>query len=150
MVLIDVNLLIHAINVDFPEHLKAKAWLENLLQGHDFVGLPWAVIVGFVRISTNSKAVAHPFSLDEALGLVSDWLALPSVVILHPTGEHQNRFAELCRGSGATGNLVTDAHLAALAVEHNCELASNNGDFSRFPGLRWYNPLAADQLQSGL
>ncbi len=94
-----------------------------------------------VRIATNPRALTNPFTLDAALSLVGEWLALPGVRVLHPTPVHERHFAEQCRASNATGNLVTDAHLAALAVEHDCGLASNDTDFARFPGLRWVNPL---------
>ena len=145
MVLVDVNLLIHAVNVDFPDHLRAKIWLEGLLQRQETVGLPWAVLVAFVRITTNPRAMARPFTLDEAPQLAHEWLRLPSVVVLHPASGHETRFAALCRAASAAGNLVTDAHLAALAMEHNCEMASNDTDFARFPGLRWFNPLDTPQ-----
>ena len=142
MVLVDVNLLINAINLGSPDHATAKAWLDELLQNGEPVGLPWAVIIGFVLITTNPRITRHPFTLEESLAQVRDWLALPGVKILHPTPEHERHFAHLGRAAVATGNLVTDAHLAALAIEHDCELASNDGDFARFPGLRWINPLA--------
>lgn len=142
MVLVDVNLLINAIHTGSPDHAAAKAWLDELLCGGEPVGLPWAVIVGFVRITTNPRITTHPFTLEESLAQVRDWLALPAVKILHPTAGHERQFAEQCRAARATGNLVTDAHLAALAIEHDCELASNDVDFARFPGLRWINPLA--------
>ena len=142
MVLVDVNLLINAIHSASPDHAAAKAWLDGRLQGGEPVGLSWAVLVGFVRITTNPRITSHPFTLDESLQQVRYWLALPGVQILHPTAEHERHFAELCRAAGAVGNLVTDAHLAALAIEHQCELGSNDADFGRFPGLRWVNPLA--------
>ena len=142
MVLVDVNLLILATASRMPNHARAKAWLDGLLQGDEPVGLPWAVLVGFVRITTNPRAMTHPFPLDDALGQVDEWLALAGVQVLHPTGEHARHFAELCRAASAVGNLVSDAHLAALAVEHDCEPASNDSDFARFPGVRWFNPLA--------
>jgi len=141
MILVDVNLLISATAAQAPNHLPAKTWLNALLQGDKEIGLPWAVLVGFVRIATNPRALTNPFTLDAALQQVGEWLALPGVRVLHPTPGHERYFAELCRASKATGNLVTDAHLAALAIEHDCELASNDADFARFPGLRWVNPL---------
>jgi toxin-antitoxin system PIN domain toxin len=142
MVLVDVNLLIHAIHSASPDHAAAKTWLDDRLQSGEPLGLPWAVLVGFVRITTNPRITSHPFTLDESLQQIRDWLETPGVQILHPTAEHERHFADLCRAAGAVGNLVTDAHLAALAIEHDCELGSNDTDFSRFPGLRWVNPLA--------
>jgi len=100
------------------------------------------VIIGFVRITTNPRLTNNPFTLQDALDQVREWLALPGVSVVHPTPEHERHFAEQCRTANVTGNLVTDAHLAALAIEHGCELASNDTDFARFPGLRWINPLA--------
>ena len=141
MILVDVNLLISATAVQAPGHLPAKTWLNALLQGDEEIGLPWAVLVGFVRIATNPRALTNPFTLDVALRQVGEWLALPGVRVLHPTPDHERHFAELCRAAQAAGNLVTDAHLAALAIEHDCVLASNDADFARFPGLRWVNPL---------
>ncbi len=141
MVLVDVNVLISATTTQAPNHLQARTWLNGLLQGDEEVGLPWAVLVGFVRIATNPRALTNPFTLDAALRQVGEWLALPGVRVLNPTAGHERHFAEMCRASRARGNLVTDAHLAALAIEHDYELASNDADFARFPGLRWVNPL---------
>lgn len=106
------------------------------------VGLPWAVLVGFVRIVTNPRAMANPFTLEEALDQVNAWLSLPNVSVLHPGPEHARRFADASRAAQARGNLVTDAHLAALALEYGCELASSDTDFAKFTGLRWVNPLS--------
>jgi len=142
MILVDVNLLISATANHAPNHLQARTWLNALLQGDQEIGLPWAVLVGFVRIATNPRALTNPFTLDDALRQVGEWLALPGVRVLHPTPSHERHFAEMCRASQATGNLVTDAHLAALAVEHDCVLASIDADFARLPGLRWVDPLA--------
>jgi toxin-antitoxin system PIN domain toxin len=141
MILVDVNLLISATTAQAPNHLSAKNWLNALVQGDEEIGLPWAVLVGFVRIATNPRALTNPFTLDAALRQVNEWLALPGVRVLHPTADHERYFAEQGRASKATGNLVTDAHLAALAIEHDCKLASNDADFGQFPGLRWVNPL---------
>jgi uncharacterized protein len=141
MVLIDVNLLVHVINVDFPDHARAKNWWLHLIQSPESIGLPWSVLVGFVRITTNFRAMSRPFTLEQALRQVSEWLALPRVRILHPGPDHARHFADQCQATNANGNLVTDAHLAALAVEHDCEIASNDSDFAKFPGVRWVNPL---------
>lgn len=145
MILPDVNLLVLATATRAPDHIRAKQWLDDLLRSAELVGIPWAVLVGFVRVRTNPRAVTDPFTVDEALEQVAAWLALPGVVALQPTSRHEYRFAELCRSANATGNLVSDAHLAALAIEHNCVLASNDADFSRFPGLRWFNPLVQEE-----
>lgn len=139
MVIVDVNLLIHAVHMASPDHARVRAWLQTC----ESIGLPWIVLVGFVRVSTNPRLTDRPYTLDQALHQVHDWLALPNATIVHPGLEHARYFAEQCRAANATGNLVTDAHLAALAIEHDCELASNDTDFARFPHLRWINPLAA-------
>jgi len=98
--------------------------------------------VAFVRIVTNRKVLGNPFTLDEALEIVRGWLALPGVIVIGPGTDHLAHFEAVCRSVQATGNLITDAHLAALAIEHGCELASCDTDFGKFPGLRWINPLA--------
>ena len=105
------------------------------------MALPWAVLAAFVRLSTNPRVVTCPLTLDEALGHIDEWLDLPIVRIIAPTERHRVEFARMLRDAQATGNLVTDAHLAALAIEHGCRVASTDGDFARFPGLDWLNPL---------
>lgn len=143
MILPDANLLIYAINTGAPKHAEARAWLEETLAGiRGPVAFSWFTLVAFVRIVTNHKALANPFTLDEALQIVLGWLALPDVEIIGPGVDHAGHFDSACRSVQATGNLITDAHLAALAMEHGCDLASCDTDFGRFPGLRWINPLA--------
>jgi len=143
MVLVDVNLLIHAVNADSPDHARARTWLLELLNSQEPVALPWAVLIGFVRITTHPRILPNPLALTEALRQVEHWLALPNVVVLQPTRAHLRHFEGLCRAASATGNLITDAHLAALAIEQGVRLASCDTDFNRFPGLRWFNPLAS-------
>ena len=143
MILVDVNLLVYALNTDLPAQETAKAWLEGLFHQLTPIGLPWAVLVEFVRIATNPRIFRQALTIEQATTIVQDWLARPNVTVLHPTREHLRHFASCCRAVNATGNLVTDAHLAALAIEHGAELASNDTDFACFPGLRWFNPLAA-------
>lgn len=109
------------------------------------VGLRWDGLVAVVRITANSHAMASPFRPDEALQLVHEWLRLPGVIVLHSARGHATRFAALRRAASATGNLVTDGHPAVLAMEHDCELASNDTDFTHFPGLRLFNPLDRPQ-----
>lgn len=143
MMLLDANLLIYAINTDAPQHTKAKQWVEETFSGkRGPVAFSWLTLVAFIRISTNPKVLANPFSLDDALKMMLDWLGLPDVSILHPGSAHAQHFEAVCRSANAVGNLATDAHLAALAQEHGCELASCGADFARFTGLRWINPLA--------
>jgi len=142
MIFIDANLLIYAVNADAPLHPQAKTWVQETLNGHrGLVALSWFSLVAFVRIITNSRIIVAPRSLDEALQLVNAWLALPAVRLIEPGPGHARHFEAICRATNANGNLVTDAHLAALAMEHDLELASCDTDFAKFPGLRWINPL---------
>lgn len=141
MLLVDVNLLIHAVNQDSPDHARARAWWLGLEQAGEPVGLPWLTLIAFVRLITNPKAVVRPVGLTEALRTMRQFMAQGKVTVLHPTSSHAQEFDQACRNANATGNLVTDAHLAALAIEHGCELASCDTDFAKFPGLRWINPL---------
>lgn len=142
MILPDVNLLIYAYCAGMPQHPSARVWWENLLSSGAGVALPWAVILGFIRISTNARAVQPPMSANDALLATRSWLGQPNVRIVEPGPRHLDVLGELLGAAGTAGALTTDAHLAALAIEHRCELHSNDADFARFPGLRWRNPLA--------
>jgi len=137
----DVNLLIYAIDEEAPRHAKARAWLEEVLSGTEAVAFAWAVLLGFVRISTNPLVLENPLSAEEALDYVEGWLGQPVADVVHPTPGHAPRLRELLEPTGAAGNLTSDAHLAALAIEHGAELCSCDTDFARFTGLRWVNPL---------
>jgi len=141
--LLDLNLLIYAVNRDSAPHQAARAWLEDVLSGGEAVALPWVVLLGFLRLTTNRRIVARPLTAQQAMLVVDGWLARPMVIVLHPRDEHWRILRELLGASGTAANLTTDAHLAALAIEHDAELCSADGDFSRFARLRWMNPLAA-------
>lgn len=141
MRLLDVNLLLYALDATSPRHHEARAWLEQTLSGRDTVALPWTVLLAFVRLSTRAAVFSHPLTGEEAMDIVEEWLALPAVTVVHPGRRHAAILQELLRGVGTAGNLVTDAHLAALAIEHGAELCSCDADFSRFPGVRWVDPL---------
>lgn len=141
MILPDVSVLIHAHNLDSRHHEPARAWWDGALSGTELVALPWAVLLGFIRITTNRLVLQNPWPVEEALERVEAWLEQPNVRIAHPTHRHAERLAGFLRGAGTAGNLTTDAHLAALAVEHGCTLCSTDADFARFPGLSWRNPL---------
>jgi toxin-antitoxin system PIN domain toxin len=143
MVLPDINLLVFAYNADAPQHEPAKSWLEDLLSGDDQVGLTWAVILGHIRIMTNPAVLEHPLRPHEALADVRLWMERPQVQIIRPGPRHLNILEHLLNSIGVGANLTTDAHLAAMAIEHQCELHSSDRDFDRFPGLRWKNPLLA-------
>jgi toxin-antitoxin system PIN domain toxin len=142
MKIIDLNLLIYAINEDAPCHKKAKNWLEHALFDDEPVGIPWVAILGFLRITTNGRIMPSPLSPDVALEIVSDWLQQPFVRILSPSERHWDIFRQVVEPLGTAGNLTTDAHLAALALEYGGTLYSTDNDFSRFQFLNWVNPLA--------
>ncbi|MBL8777695.1 MAG: type II toxin-antitoxin system VapC family toxin [Acidimicrobiales bacterium] len=143
MKLIDVNVLIYAIDLGSPKHTVAKSWLDHALSGSETVALPSAVTVGFVRITTNPRIVASPLAPRQAIDLVREWHGRPNVTVPQPTARHLDLLTELLEATGVGGNLVTDAHLAALAIEHGADLVSYDTDFSRFPGLVWQSPAAA-------
>ena len=141
MILVDANLLLYAEDQLSGQHSQARAWWDAQLSGASPVCLCWTVVTAFIRIGTNARVFNHPLSLDEALSRVQSWMDQPCTRIVSPTERHWAVFEELLREGQAVANLVTDAHLAALAVEHGCELNSTDSDFSRFPRLRWRNPL---------
>jgi len=142
MIIIDVNLLIYAANQDAPDYRKAKAWLEAVISGTETVGLPWSVLLAFLRLTTRAGLFRKPLPVTVALDLIDTWLQQPCVIVPEPTARHFKILRELLAPLGAAGNLTADAHLAALAIEHGAELCSTDHDFSRFPRLRWRNPLA--------
>ena len=141
MKIVDANLLLYAIDARSPRHEAAHAWLERQLSGDETIAFAWVVLLAFVRLSTNPHVFARLLSPDRAFDVVARWLAQACVVIVHPGNRHAAVVRQLLGPLGTAGNLVTDAHLAALAVEHGAELNSCDADFSRFSGLRWINPL---------
>ncbi len=142
MIVPDINLLVHAYNTESSAHAAARVWWEELLNSTRPVGLAWAGILGFIRLSTHRQILSNPMSVSTACGHVRGWLAQPYVSILDPGPRHAEILFGLLESIGTGGNLTTDAHLAALAVEHQAELHSTDADFARFSGLRWKNPLA--------
>lgn len=143
MIVPDVNLLIYAHNNMAPHHDAARSWWESLLSGRERVGLPWIVVCGFLRLTTQRRFYERPLTAELATDTVSDWFAIRSVVPLSPGSQHFVIVRRLLLEAGVGGNLVTDAHIAALAIEYQAEVHSNDGDFARFRGLRWRNPLSA-------
>lgn len=141
--LVDANLLLYAVDRTSPFHESAERWLVDRFNGPRRVGLPWQSLVAFVRISTHPRASAHPLSPRDATGFVAEWLSQPGAWTPVAGGGHAEIFADFVAGQHLTGNLVSDAHLAALAVEHGLTLCSNDSDFARFPGLSWTNPLTS-------
>lgn len=141
MILPDLNLLVYAYNFDAPDHARARGWWEDCLSELEPVALPWVVMLGYVRLMTSRSVLVEPFGPEEVLGHLRSWLERPQVQILEPGPQHLDLLETLATEAGTAGALTTDLHLAALAIEHRAELHSNDGDFARFSGLRWVNPL---------
>lgn len=138
-----MNLLLYALNEDAPQHENARIWWEGAVNSGEPLGLAWAVILGFLRLSTRPGLFLRPLTCEQALVVVDRWLALPNVLPIHPGVRHWTVLRELLHRAGTAGNLTTDAHLAALAVEYGATLYSTDNDFVRFrPALLFVNPLA--------
>lgn len=143
MKLLDVNLLLYAVDETSARFERAHPWVEAALASRETIALPWAVLLAFARLTTRPQVMASPLTSDEALDLIDGWLARPNTIVVQPTERHTAVLRELLAPLGTGGNLVTDAHLAALAIEYGAELNSCDSDFSRFSGLRWVDPLRA-------
>jgi uncharacterized protein len=142
VILADINLLLHAYNSESTSHVRSRAWWEGFMNGAEPVGLAWAGMLGFIRLSTHRQVLNNPMTVATACGHVRSWLAQPYVSILEPGPRHAEILFGLLETLGSGGNLTTDAHLAALAIEHQAELHSTDVDFGRFSGLRWVNPIS--------
>jgi hypothetical protein len=140
MILPDVNVLVHAHNVDSAVHIIARRWWERCLAGPEGIGLAWAALLGFIRLTTNRRIVLRPLAVREVMGTVESWLDLPHVHLAQPSDSHFSRLRVELERLGTAGNLTTDAHLAVLAMERGYVLHTTDADFARFPGLRWINP----------
>lgn len=143
MILPDVNVLVHAHNSDSAVHEAARSWWDNCLSGSEGVGLAWAALLGFVRLTTNRKIVARPLAVSDVMARIQGWLMLPHVHIAQPSDAHFARLRAVLERLGTAANLTTDAHLAVLAMERGYVLYSTDTDFARFEGLRWVNPCRA-------
>jgi toxin-antitoxin system PIN domain toxin len=143
VILPDVNLPIYAYNSDSPLHPAARRWWEQTLGGPEAVGLAWISLIAFVRITTHERIFQNPLPVATAITHVKSWMAVPNVRILTPGDSHGRLLFDFLERTGTAGNLTTDAHLAALAMEYQATLATTDKDFSRFPGLKWINPLDA-------
>ena len=141
MILVDANLLIYAINRDAPHHKQARRWLEKALSGPETVGLAWIVVLAFLRITTRPGILARPLDTPSAIAFVDEWLALPMVELVVPGNKHWAILRNLLLSSGSLGNLTSDAHLAAIALEKGAVIYSADYDFQRFQGIRHNNPL---------
>ena len=141
MILVDTNILLYAEDSLSEHHLPARAWWDDQLSGSGPVCLCWPVLSAFVRIGTNARLHQRPLTVKEAVDRVQSWLDQPCVQVIQPTEQHWSILQRMLREGNASANLVSDAHLAALAIEHNCQLQSTDADFARFPGLDWRNPI---------
>ena len=142
MILVDANLLLYAEDSLSAQHDVAREWWDRQLSGTAPVALCWPVVTAFIRIGTNVRLHRRPLTLREAVERTQSWFAQPCVRLIQPTDQHWVIFQNLLKSGNAVANLVSDAHLAALAVEHNCVLQSTDADFARFKGLKWKNPLS--------
>ncbi len=150
MMLVDTNLLIYAVDMDSPAHTAALDWLNATFSSGTQVGLPWVVLTGFIRITTNYRAMRSPINIEQALAYVGQFLQQPNVAIVNPGERHWLVLSSLLQNSGSGGNLTTDAHIAAMAIEHGYTVYSADNDFKRFTGLNHVNPLEADDIHETL
>lgn len=141
MILVDTNILIYAEDKHSPKHEKARQWWDTQLSGESPVCLCWPILASFIRLCTNKQVFLKPLTMKQAITRVQSWIDQPCVRLVHPTESHWQIFKTMLLDGQAHANLVVDAHLAALAVEHGCTLYSTDSDFSRFPQLKWKNPL---------
>lgn len=141
MILVDVNLLLYASNRSAPEHERARTWLDAQLTGVARVGLPWPSLLAFVRLASNPLMTRQPATVESAWRQVRQWLGQENVWSPVPSDRHALILETFCAMPGMTSRLVPDAHLAALAIEHGLTLCTSDGDFAKFPGLTWENPL---------
>lgn len=140
MNLVDANVLLYAVNSDAVHHERARRWLDDALSGSETVAFSWIALLAFVRLSTKVALFPSPLTVDAAMAQVDAWLAAGPAVVLEPTSDHAGIVRRLLAGVGTGGNLVNDAHLAALAIEHRCGIVSFDNDFSRFEGVTWQAP----------
>lgn len=132
----DANVLVYALDRDAAHHQRAREWLEGSLSGTDTVGFSWSALLAVLRLTTHPAVFEQPLPVGAALEVIGGWLEPPVSVVLHPTERHPSVLGSLLASSGAAGNLVADAHLAAIAIEHGATLATFDGDFHRFAGLK--------------
>lgn len=140
MILPDVNVLVHAHNADSTVHARARRWWDRCLSGTEGVGLAWATLLGFIRVTTNRRVVARPLAVRDVMERIQGWLDLPHVHLAQPSETHFARLRSELERLGTAANLTTDAHLAVLAMERGYVLYTTDADFVRFRGLRWVNP----------
>ena len=141
MIIPDLNLLLYTYNQESPFHDDAQNWWEGLVNGREQVGISWTVVTGFLRLMTRRTMMTRPATPAQAVNFVHEWFRQPHIAPLNPGPQHLRILGELLAAVGTGGNLVVDAHIAALAMENGAEVHSNDSDFGRFSGLRWRNPL---------
>lgn len=140
MKLVDTNVLLYAVNTDARHHERSRYWLDAALSGEATVAFAWIALIGFVRLSTKTGMFPKPLTSNQAFDRVDAWLQNPASVVVQPTPDHARIVRSLLESTGTGGNLVNDAHLAALALEHKCQVVSFDNDFDRFEGVRWESP----------
>lgn len=145
MKVVDANVLLYAVNDDAERHEQSRRWLDAALSGGATVGFAWIALLAFVRLSTRPGLFPSPLTIDEAMGRVDAWLAAPAALVVEPTGRHSGLVRELLRPLGAGGNIASDAHLAALSLEHRGQVVTYDTDFARFDGVDWEHPGSPDQ-----
>jgi len=142
MILIDANLLIYASDLSLSQHERTRSWLDEQLSGTAPVGLPWLSLLAYARITTDQRSISRPQKMSDAWTQVQEWLACEPAWTPEPSDRHGETMRELCETADAFGDLVPNAYLAALALDHGLTLCSSDSNFARFPTLRWFNPLA--------
>lgn len=139
--MLDANLLLYAVNEDAPRHIEARTWLEEVLSGTETVAFTWIVLLAFLRLSTKAVVFRRPLKPGEAFARIESWLSVPCAKVVHPAERHLSILKDLVLPLGTAGNITSDAHLAAMAMEHGAQLCSCDTDYARFPGLNWFDPL---------
>lgn len=142
MKVVDLNILLYAVNSDAQHHQRIREWWESALGDEEIVGLPWIVLLGFLRLATSARVFPHPLAPNTAAAKLDVWLAHDHVRVVREKDNHWEQLKDLLHHTGTAGNLTTDAHLAAVAMTHDAVLVSCDNDFARFKGLRWENPLS--------
>ena len=145
---VDANVLLYAVDRASSHHEPSRSWLDSALTGSEAVGLAWVVLLAFVRIATSPAVFPNPLTADQATEQVEAWLAAPAAVVAQPTPRHISLLRGLLRETGTAGNLTTDAHLAALALEHGADVVSYDRDFARFPGVQHRLPGSGARARS--
>jgi toxin-antitoxin system PIN domain toxin len=140
MILVDANVLLYAVSQRLPNHERSRRWLEEALSGGESIGFAWIVLLAFVRIATRTALFPRPLDATTAFDVVDNWLAARPSIVVQPTARHANVLRGLLEQTGTAGNVVSDAHLAALAIEHGARVCTFDRDFGRFDGVRVLTP----------